>query len=97
MPHYYPEGLREAIAKRDGRTCRLCGKGKLYKRALTLDHIVPVSEGGKTQEDNLIVLCKPCNTRKGKKSLLGYVEHRIKEVEREFNILKETKEFFTGA
>jgi hypothetical protein len=31
------------------------------------DHITPWSEGGKTQADNLQMLCKDCNRRKGKK------------------------------
>jgi hypothetical protein len=31
------------------------------------DHITPWSEGGKTQPDNLQMLCKNCNRRKGKK------------------------------
>jgi hypothetical protein len=31
------------------------------------DHITPWSEGGKTQPDNLQMLCKDCNRKKGKK------------------------------
>jgi hypothetical protein len=31
------------------------------------DHITPWSEGGKTQPDNLQMLCKNCNRRKGKR------------------------------
>jgi 5-methylcytosine-specific restriction endonuclease McrA len=31
------------------------------------DHITPWSEGGKTLPDNLQMLCKDCNRRKGKK------------------------------
>lgn len=92
--HYYPKGLRDTVAKRDERTCRLCGKSKLYKNAMTLDHIVPVSEGGKTHEDNLVVLCKPCNTRKGKKSLLEYVKGRIPAVKKELDILEGILKFF---
>jgi 5-methylcytosine-specific restriction endonuclease McrA len=31
------------------------------------DHITPWIEGGKTDMDNLQMLCKDCNRRKGKK------------------------------
>jgi hypothetical protein len=31
------------------------------------DHITPWSEGGKTRPENLQMLCKNCNRRKGKK------------------------------
>lgn len=32
---------------------------------LSLDHIVPLAEGGKSNSDNLQTLCKKCNCAKG--------------------------------
>ena len=34
---------------------------------LHIDHIIPVSKGGKTVESNLQVLCSKCNGRKSSK------------------------------
>jgi len=34
---------------------------------LTIEHIIPLSKGGKKTKDNWQVLCKPCNMKKGAK------------------------------
>lgn len=41
--------------------CAHCGSAD----RLEIDHIIPVSRGGKTELQNLQPLCKPCNLRKG--------------------------------
>lgn len=50
---------------------RKCAKGICYycKRAvppkeLTMDHIVPVTRGGKSVKGNIVPCCKKCNTQK---------------------------------
>jgi len=43
--------------------CYYCGK-KVGIRALTMDHIIPLSRGGRSTRDNLVPCCKSCNTRK---------------------------------
>ncbi len=62
-------GLRFDILKRDNFSCALCGKTPTGNRNATLeiDHIVPVSKGGKTEYDNLQTLCFECNRGKGAK------------------------------
>lgn len=55
--------LRWAIWKRDNFTCRNCGSRKY----LHIDHIKPVSKGGKTIKSNLQTLCSKCNIKKGSK------------------------------
>ena len=60
--------LRERIKKRDNYTCQICGKHMPDGVGLHIDHIVPVSKGGKTVESNLQVLCSVCNGRKSAKS-----------------------------
>jgi 5-methylcytosine-specific restriction endonuclease McrA len=67
------ENIRENIRKsktkritvytRDKFTCQYCGK-KPGMSSLTLDHVVPASRGGKTEPDNLVTACKPCNNFK---------------------------------
>lgn len=61
--------LRQHIKERDHYTCRHCGVSTADEPHLLLeiDHIVPVSKGGLTTEDNLQTLCWRCNRSKGDK------------------------------
>ena len=43
--------------------CHYCGRSVL-PRELTMDHVVPVSRGGKTTKGNVVTCCKECNTAK---------------------------------
>lgn len=56
--------LRNKIKERDNYTCQICGKYMPDEVGLHIDHIVPISKGGKTVEQNLQVLCDKCNLRK---------------------------------
>lgn len=56
--------LRYAILKRDGFRCKLCGRSADDGAKLHIDHIIPVSKGGRTVESNLRVLCDACNLGK---------------------------------
>ena len=61
--------LRQHIKERDHFTCRACGLSTVQEPNLLLeiDHIIPVSKGGLTAEDNLQTLCWRCNRSKGNK------------------------------
>jgi len=61
--------LREKIKQRDGYACKMCGVSveKEPNLLLEIDHIIPVSRGGMTTEDNLQTLCWRCNRSKGAK------------------------------
>lgn len=63
--------LRESIKERDHYTCCNCGNSTLTEPNLLLeiDHIIPVSKGGLTEESNLQTLCWKCNRSKGNKIL----------------------------
>jgi 5-methylcytosine-specific restriction endonuclease McrA len=43
--------------------CHYCG-GKFTPEEITMDHIVPVSRGGKSVKGNIVAACKPCNSKK---------------------------------
>lgn len=60
--------LRSQIKFRDNYTCQLCGKYMPDEVGLHIDHIVPISKGGKSIPSNLQVLCSKCNGRKSNKT-----------------------------
>lgn len=43
--------------------CHYCGM-KVAPKELTLDHLVPVSRGGKSTKTNCVPACKSCNNKK---------------------------------
>jgi len=43
--------------------CHYCGR-RVGQAALTMDHLVPLSRGGRSTKDNLVPCCKRCNTEK---------------------------------
>ena len=57
--------LRYEILERDGFRCQICGRSAQDGVILHIDHIKPVSKGGKTDPSNLRVLCAECNLGKG--------------------------------
>lgn len=61
------ESLRYDILKRDGFKCALCGRSADDGVKLHVDHIIPVSKGGKTVPENLRTLCDSCNLGKSDK------------------------------
>jgi len=54
------------IFVRDNFTCVYCGTKAKVK--LTIDHVVPKSRGGKSDFDNCVASCRPCNLKKGSKT-----------------------------
>ena len=57
--------LRYNVLKRDGFKCTICGRTQDDGVKLHVDHIFPVSKGGKTEMSNLRTLCDECNLGKG--------------------------------
>ena len=55
---------KKNIFVRDKYKCAYCGGG----HELTIDHIMPGSRGGKSNFDNCVTACKPCNNRKGRRT-----------------------------
>jgi len=55
---------KASVFLRDDFTCQYCGIN-VNKRTATLDHVVPISHGGKSIWENATTACGPCNARKG--------------------------------
>jgi 5-methylcytosine-specific restriction endonuclease McrA len=54
---------RRNVAKRDHYTCQYCGAQPGVEE-LTIDHVVPRSQGGQSNWTNCVAACVSCNARK---------------------------------
>ena len=57
-------GKRMRVLLRDKFTCQFCGR-RAPNVKLEVDHIYPVTYGGKSDYANLVTMCKECNSGKG--------------------------------
>jgi 5-methylcytosine-specific restriction endonuclease McrA len=55
---------RRNIFARDNNQCQYCGR-KYPTTELSLDHVVPRSQGGLSTWENIVCACVSCNVRKG--------------------------------
>ena len=64
--------------------CHYCG-GKFKPEELSMDHIVPLSRGGKSTKGNIVPCCKECNNEKKyltpAEIILAQLEKEAKEKE----------------
>lgn len=70
------DDIRYNVLKRDNFQCQLCGATAKDGAKLHVDHIIPVSKGGKTIMSNLQTLCDRCNIGKSNK-WKKYVKKRL--------------------
>jgi Restriction endonuclease len=68
MPRQEVKFSRGNIYLRDHNRCQYCGR-KFPSSELSLDHVIPISRGGKSTWDNVVCACLPCNVKKGNKLL----------------------------
>lgn len=60
---------RLAIYLRDGMACVWCRAAVEEGVQLSLDHLVPFSQGGSNDEANLVTCCKICNSSRGTRTV----------------------------
>ena len=84
--------LRFEVFKRDGFKCQYCGR-QAPDVILEVDHIEPVSKGGKNNILNLITSCRDCNRGKGKRLLSdnAVVMKEREQLEEEHERMEQTK------
>ena len=51
--------LREIVLEAAGHKCHWCGGW-----ANTVDHVIPIVEGGRNELSNYVAACKSCNSRR---------------------------------
>ncbi len=66
------DSLRYDILSRDNFCCVICGASASLGARLHVDHIVPISKGGKSIPSNLRTLCERCNVGKSNKMETGF-------------------------
>lgn len=71
------DDIRYNVLKRDNFTCQICGATAKEGAKLHVDHIIPISEGGKTVMSNLQTLCDRCNMGKSNKIEEDFIEDMI--------------------
>jgi 5-methylcytosine-specific restriction endonuclease McrA len=64
LPRQEVKFNRRNIFARDTNRCQYCGK-KFAPAELSLDHVLPRSQGGKSTWENVVCCCLDCNVRKG--------------------------------
>ena len=79
-----PPAVRNYVYQRDKYRCRYCGR---TSNPLTIDHVYPKKEGGKSMIGNLVTACMECNNLKGMKVGImwpypvGHFDHTSKAME----------------
>ncbi len=60
--------------------CYHCEK-KFLPKELTMDHLIPIARGGKSDKKNCVTSCKDCNTEKGYKTRAELALEQLREEE----------------
>ena len=69
MSETIPAELRRQVAQRDRDRCSYCQTSEANSGIpMSIDHIIPVAEGGPTTLENLCLACRRCNEFKGKRT-----------------------------
>lgn len=58
---------RRSLYKLYGQNCQYCGKN-FRTEELTIDHVLPRSQGGKTSWENCVLACVDCNSKKANRT-----------------------------
>jgi 5-methylcytosine-specific restriction endonuclease McrA len=62
-----PTLTNAALFARDRYVCLYCGQ-HYHRGALTRDHVMPLSKGGRDEWENVVCACLHCNVRKGSRT-----------------------------
>lgn len=84
-----PKRMRFEVLKRDKFTCQYCGR-QAPDVVLNIDHIKPVSKGGKNEITNLITSCFDCNSGKTDRELSD--DSVVKKQKAQLDMLQERRE-----
>jgi hypothetical protein len=68
VPRKLSDAIQEQVRKRANFLCEYCHTAEAWQYIrFTIDHLIPVSEGGQNNLENLALACFHCNRRKSNK------------------------------
>lgn len=70
-----PKNFIKILREKQNNTCFYCSKSEVK---LTVEHMMPLSRGGKHCFNNVILACTTCNFSKHNKTLSEWLEHNQK-------------------
>ena len=81
---WYRRYLRTKLSERQNHRCCYCGVAMTrigetpdYRLTMmTIEHVVPQSEGGTDDEDNLVAACQSCNSTRNLQCAYSFVPKR---------------------
>ncbi len=65
--------VREYLLEKYNRTCQYC---QAMDTPLEIEHIIPKSKGGSDRVSNLTLACRPCNEKKGNRSIEDFLKRK---------------------
>ena len=71
----------DGLIGRDGPRCVWCG-AEPWRRDLTLEHVLPRSRGGRTEDENLVVACRRCNRARRSRPVVAYLRELLQAPDR---------------
>ncbi len=74
-----PRWAKPELFRISGGECAGCLETFKQMGNLDVDHIIPVADGGTNEFENLQLLCRSCNSRKGTKTMRELIEILIDE------------------
>ena len=89
---YKAQKHRKSVGDAQGWACAICAVDVSGKGKAQLDHIIPIKLGGTSERDNLQILCRRCNIRKGSHKpsleLDAYMERKLERDKREAQVTR---------
>jgi len=77
-----PRPVQFRVLKRENQICSECGKS-VKDEDVEFDHIIPWSKGGSSHENNVRLLCRQCNRKRGnhfeEKYLINSLNEHVRE------------------
>ena len=68
--------LMELMERDDGTDCFFCGQRTYDGENMTIEHLLPISDGGNNNLKNLCIACKECNSSVDNLSIVEKIYYR---------------------